>query len=90
MTPRQKRFAWIASGLAALVLVAGLLLYALNSNIVFFYTPTQVSQGEAPSGRAFRIGGLVEPGSLKRDGAADYRRGLGPALAGGASDGMGF
>jgi len=59
MTPRQKRFAWIASGLAALVLVAGLLLYALNSNIVFFYTPTQVSQGEAPSGRAFRIGGLV-------------------------------
>ena len=68
MTPRQKRFAWIASGLAALVLVAGLLLYALNSNIVFFYTPTQVSQGEAPSGRAFRIGGLVEPGSLKRDG----------------------
>ena len=68
MTPRQKRFAWIASGLAALVLVAGLLLYALNSNIVFFYTPTQVAQGEAPSGRAFRIGGLVEPGSLKRDG----------------------
>ena len=68
MTPRQKRFAWIASGLAALVLVAGLLLYALNSNVVFFYTPTQVSQGEAPSGRAFRIGGLVEPGSLKRDG----------------------
>ena len=68
MTPRQKRFAWIASGLAALVLVAGLLLYALNSNIVFFYTPTQVSQGEAPSGRAFRIGGLVEPGSLKREG----------------------
>ena len=50
MTPRQKRFAWIASGLAALVLVAGLLLYALNSNIVFFYTPTQVSQGEAPDG----------------------------------------
>ena len=68
MTPRQKRFAWIASGLAALVLVAGLLLYALNSNIVFFYTPTQVSQGEAPTGRAVRIGGLVEPGSLKRDG----------------------
>ena len=68
MTPRQKRFAWITSGLAALALVAGLLLYALNSNIVFFYTPTQVSQGEAPSSRAFRIGGLVEPGSLKRDG----------------------
>ena len=68
MTPRQKRFAWIASGLTALVLVAGLLLYALNSNIVFFYTPTQVAQSEAPSNRTFRIGELVEPGSLKRDG----------------------
>ena len=68
MTPRQKRFAWIASGLAALVLVAGLLLYALNSNIVFFYTPTQVANHEAPEGRTFRIGGLVEPGSLKREG----------------------
>ncbi len=48
MTPRQKRFAWIASGLVALAVVAGLLLYALNSNIVFFYTPTQVANHEAP------------------------------------------
>ncbi|MDO4232226.1 MAG: cytochrome c maturation protein CcmE [Lautropia sp.] len=68
MTPRQKRFAWIASGIATVAAVIGLLLYALNSNIVFFYTPTQVAAGEAPSGRAFRIGGLVEPGSVKREG----------------------
>lgn len=68
MTPRQKRFAWIASGIVTLAAVVSLLLYALNSNIVFFYTPTQVQAGEAPAGRAFRIGGLVEPGSLHREG----------------------
>ncbi len=68
MTPRQKRFAWIAGGVSTLALIIGLLLYALNSNIVFFFTPTQVMAGEAPSARTFRIGGLVEPGSLQRDG----------------------
>lgn len=68
MTPRQKRFVWIGSGIASLALITGLLLYALNSNIVFFFTPTQVAAQEAPTGRPFRIGGLVEPGSLKRDG----------------------
>lgn len=68
MSPRQKRFAWIATGIVTLSAIVALLLYALNSNIVFFYTPTQVSAGEAPAGRAFRIGGLVEPESLQRDG----------------------
>lgn len=68
MTPRHKRFAWIATGLAVLALAVGLVLYALGSNIVFFFTPTQVAKNEAPQGRAFRIGGLVEPESLKRDG----------------------
>lgn len=68
MTPRQKRLAWIASGIVTLAAVVSLLLYALNSNIVFFYTPTQVGAGEAPAGRSFRIGGLVEPGSLQREG----------------------
>jgi len=46
----------------------GLVLYALSSNIVFFFTPTQIAANEAPQGRAFRVGGLVEPGSLQRDG----------------------
>jgi cytochrome c-type biogenesis protein CcmE len=68
MTPRQKRFAWIAAGLVVLAVAVGLVLYALSSNIVFFFTPTQVAKNEAPQGRAFRIGGLVEPGSLKREG----------------------
>ena len=68
LTPRQKRLAWIGAGLVVLATAIGLVLYALSSNIVFFFTPTQVSQGEAPQGRAFRIGGLVEPGSLQREG----------------------
>jgi cytochrome c-type biogenesis protein CcmE len=66
--PRQKRFALIVGGVAALGIAVGLVLYALNSNIVFFYTPTQVAHQEAPRDRHFRIGGLVEPGSVQRDG----------------------
>ena len=68
MTPRRKRLIWILSGVATLGVAVGLVLYALNSNIVFFYTPTQVVNREAPEGRSFRIGGLVEPGSVERDG----------------------
>ncbi len=68
MTRRQKRLALILGGVAGLGLAIGLVLYALNSNIVFFFTPTQVAQNEAPSGRNFRIGGLVELGSVVRDG----------------------
>jgi cytochrome c-type biogenesis protein CcmE len=68
MKPRHKRFALILGGVAVLGIAAGLVLYALNSNIVFFYTPTQVAQEEAPKGRNFRIGGLVETGSVQREG----------------------
>lgn len=48
-------------------LITILVLNAFRNNLVFFFTPTQVAQGEAPKGRTFRIGGLVEKGSLKRD-----------------------
>jgi cytochrome c-type biogenesis protein CcmE len=68
LTPRQKRLAWILAGLVVLATAIGLVLYALSSNIVFFFTPSQVASGEVPQGRAFRIGGLVEPGSLQREG----------------------
>ena len=68
MIARRKRFALIVAGVAALGVAVGLVLYALNSNIVFFYTPTQVAQQEAPRGRHFRIGGLVQAGSVVRDG----------------------
>ena len=60
--------AWIALGLAALGVATALVLSAFNKNLVFFFTPSQVAANEAPLGRTFRIGGMVVPGSLKRDG----------------------
>ncbi|HET7197911.1 MAG TPA: cytochrome c maturation protein CcmE [Burkholderiales bacterium] len=68
MKPRHKRMAWIALGVAALGVAAALVLSAFNRNLVFFFTPSQVAANEAPVGRTFRIGGMVVPGSLKRDG----------------------
>jgi len=68
MTPRRKRMA-IALGLVAVVGAAtALVLNAFQSNLVFFYTPTQIDAKEAPSGRTFRLGGLVVEGSVKRTG----------------------
>ncbi len=63
---RHKRFILIAVGLVLLGLAAMLILNAFKSNMVFFYTPTQVVNGEAPKGTGFRVGGLVLAGSLKR------------------------
>jgi cytochrome c-type biogenesis protein CcmE len=67
MKPRQKRFMFIAVGVAAVSLAVGLVLYALRGNVNLYFTPTQVSNNEVPHGRSFRIGGLVEEGSVKRD-----------------------
>ncbi len=67
MSPRRKRFAMIGIGLVALALAAALVLNAFRNNLVFFFTPTQVANGEVPQGRSFRIGGLVEAGSLLRE-----------------------
>ena len=66
MKPRHKRFAVIGGALAALGIAAALVLNAFQSNMVFFFTPTQVAAGEAPKGKTFRIGGLVKEGSMKR------------------------
>ena len=68
MTPRRKRFAVAGGLLVAVAAVVALVLNAFQSNLVFFYSPTQVAQHEAPAGRAFRIGGMVESGTLQRDG----------------------
>lgn len=68
MTPRQKRFAMIGMALVAVGLASALVLKAFKSNLVFFFTPTQVANGEVPKGRSFRIGGMVENGSLTREG----------------------
>jgi len=66
MKPRHRRFAWIVAGAAALGGATLLVLNVFQSNLVFFFTPTQVIAKEAPQGRPFRIGGLVETGSLQR------------------------
>jgi len=66
MKSRHKKLLVIVLGLAGLGIVATLVLNAFRSNLVFFFSPSQIAQGEAPVDRAFRIGGLVEEGSLKR------------------------
>ena len=67
MKPRQKRFVFIAVAVAAVAVAVGLVLYALRGNVNLYFTPTQVSNNEVPQGRSFRIGGLVEEGSIKRE-----------------------
>ncbi|MEI7611425.1 MAG: cytochrome c maturation protein CcmE [Betaproteobacteria bacterium] len=67
MKTRHKRIALIIGGLAVLGLVAALVLNAFQSNLVFFFSPTQVAAGEAPKGKSFRIGGLVKEGSIQRE-----------------------
>ena len=67
MKKRHKRIVFIVTSLAALGLATWLVLGAFRNNLVFFFSPTQVMAKEAPAGRTFRIGGLVENGSLKRD-----------------------
>ena len=67
MKPRQKRIALIAGGLAALAIASSFVLNALDSNIAFFVTPSELAAGKAPQGKAFRIGGMVKEGSVLRD-----------------------
>src|SRR6266699_4366262 len=67
MKKRHKRIVFIVTSLVALGLATWLVLGAFRNNLVFFFSPTQVMAREAPVGRTFRIGGLVEAGSLKRD-----------------------
>ena len=67
MTPRKRRALAIVGGLGLLGLATALVLNALQSNLVFFFSPTQVVAHEAPASGSFRVGGLVEQGSLRRD-----------------------
>lgn len=66
LTLRAKRFMWVAVGVATLAVAVTLVLRAFNSNLVFFFTPSEVSQNKAPKDRTFRIGGLVTEGSVQR------------------------
>jgi cytochrome c-type biogenesis protein CcmE len=66
MKTRHKRLALIAVGLLLLGVAATLVLSAFKKNLVFFFTPTQIYAGEAPQGQSFRMGGMVEVGSVQR------------------------
>ncbi|WP_297722470.1 cytochrome c maturation protein CcmE [Limnohabitans sp. Rim8] len=72
MKARHKRLIVIMVGLLFLSAAAALVLSAFRSNLVFFFTPTQVAAGEAPRGTAFRVGGMVKEGSLLRDSEKGY------------------
>ncbi|MDQ2856764.1 MAG: cytochrome c maturation protein CcmE [Acidobacteriota bacterium] len=66
MKTRHKRIAFIVLGLAGLSVAAFLVTNAFKNNLVFFFSPSQIASNEAPIGRNFRVGGLVETGSVKR------------------------
>ena len=66
MTPRRKRLIAVVAVLAGVGAAVALALRAFDDNVMYFYSPTQIEAGESPSGRAFRVGGLVETGSVKR------------------------
>jgi cytochrome c-type biogenesis protein CcmE len=68
MKPRHKRLALAGGALLSVSAIVALVLNAFQSNLVFFYSPSQVMANEAPESRTFRIGGLVEEGSVKREG----------------------
>jgi cytochrome c-type biogenesis protein CcmE len=67
MKTRHKRIGFIIAGLAALGVAAALVLNAFQNNLVFFFSPSQIAAKEAPANRNFRVGGLVEKGSMKRE-----------------------
>jgi len=68
LKPRHKRLVAVVVGVAALAVSAALVLNAFRSNLVFFFSPSQVANKEAPINKTFRLGGMVEKGSLKRAG----------------------
>ena len=67
MKARSKRLMLVGGGVALLFAAVALVLSAFQQNLVFFHTPTEVSEGKAPTGKTFRIGGMVESGSLQRE-----------------------
>ncbi len=68
MKPRHKRLAFAGGVVVAVAAIAALVLNAFQSNLVFFYSPSQIAANEAPQSRTFRVGGMVEEGTVKRDG----------------------
>jgi len=67
MTPRQKRMVTVAAILIGVGIATSFALKAFQKNLLYYYSPSQIKAGEAPANRSFRVGGLVENGSLKRE-----------------------
>ena len=67
MTPRQKRMVTVVAILAGVGIATTFALKAFNQNLLYYYSPTQISAGEAPTSRTFRVGGLVQNHSVKRE-----------------------
>ncbi|CAM5309426.1 cytochrome c maturation protein CcmE [Thauera mechernichensis] len=67
MKARSKRLMLVGGGVALLVAAVALVLSAFQQNLVFFHTPSEVAEGKAPLGKTFRIGGMVEDGSIARE-----------------------
>ncbi len=68
MTRKGKRLTLIAGAMAVLGVAAGLMLFALRDNIVFFYTPSELAKKQTASGARLRIGGLVKEGTVVKNG----------------------
>lgn len=68
MKPRSKRLMLVGGGVALLVAAVAMVLSAFQQNLVFFHTPTEIVEGKAPTGTTFRMGGMVEDGSIRREG----------------------
>ncbi len=66
MKRKHRRLVFLVSGMLALGVAAGLVLSAFEENLVFFYSPSDLIEKELPDGRRFRLGGLVEEGSVRR------------------------
>ena len=70
MTRKRRRLVFVVIGLVMLSGATALVLTAFNDNLVFFYSPTDLLAKPQPPGHAFRVGGLVEQGSVAKDGPA--------------------
>jgi cytochrome c-type biogenesis protein CcmE len=74
VTPRQRRIVLVVGILAGVSMAGALALRAFQENVMFFFDPSQVAAGEAPTGERFRLGGMVKPGTVNRQaGSLDMR-----------------
>ncbi|MFO1427617.1 MAG: cytochrome c maturation protein CcmE [Steroidobacteraceae bacterium] len=66
MTPRRRRMVLVVGILAGVSIAGALALRSFRENVMFFFDPSQVAAGQAPQGERFRLGGMVQPGTVQR------------------------